>query len=504
MVCLKDHSHAGETLRMRTPCWPITIFSLLVLYLGALAIRGIVFESYIKFKKRYNQPDTGSYFMPALSLALGKGMTDPTNGRIIFWRTPGYPLFLAPFYYMHGVTTSSFDAYIPAHYKAMWVQIILCSFIPPLMVLLAFSLTESLMVAWLTGFLTAIHPGLVLSSCYVMTDGIATLLFILCLLFLSYGFVWYKGQKHEHAYWYVAYAAILFALFTWVRPMGQFLIVVMPLLFFLDMTSWAVQWRKMLLFFLLGFGLLMPWYIRNYYWTGRIFFCPMSGCMLNVFSAPKLLRRVNGQDYRTCWHEQLRKGSQEVIKEQIRVKKEGKGYVVPEHQIVGNAAWPLIQQNPGGFIYDWLVQVLKTTFDLTSSQQLARFANDTFFYDDLEEFLFDKYWLCFWAQAMPLWMRIISYAEALLSMIKWALLLIGFWTFFLNPLINSMKRASNKILWRSWRVWFWCGFIIGGTLIMTGAFGYARLRLPIDPLLIMLALMTLTYYLNSNEYAEVK
>ena len=478
---------------------PITRTSLCLLYLIALAIRVVVFESYIKYGKRYNQPDTGSYFLPALSLALGKGMTDPSNGRLIFWRTPGYPLFLAPFYYMQGITTSSFDAYAGAHYKAMWAQIIMCAVIPPLAVLLAFSLTESLPIAWLTGLLTTIHPGLILSSCYVMTDGIATLLFMICLLFLSYGFVWYKGQIHKHAYRYIAYAAVFFALFTWVRPMGQFLMMVMPLLFFIDMTSWQVQWRKMLLFFLVSVGLLMPWYIRNYYWTGRVFFCPMSGCMLNVFSAPKLLRRLTGQDYRTCWQEQLRKGSQEVLKEQIRLKKEGSCYVVPEHQIVGNAAWPLIKENPGGFAYDWLVQVIKTTFDLTSSQQLARFANNTFFYDDLEEFLLDKYWLCLYAQPMPIWMRVISYVEALLSVIKWILLFIGFGIFFLAPLIGSMRGAPSKadgVMWRWWRVWFWCCFIIGGTLIMTGAFGYARLRLPIDALLIILALMPLIYYLD--------
>ncbi len=65
------------------------------------------------------------------------------------------------------------------------------------------------------------------------------------------------------------------------------------------------------------------------------------------------------------------------------------------------AALPIIWAHPFYFIYDWIKEVLKTTFDLYSSQ-LVKFADKTFHWDPIEEFLAEKVVLALWAQPMPL------------------------------------------------------------------------------------------------------
>jgi len=133
-------------------------------------------------------------------------------------------------------------------------------------------------------------------------------------------------------------------------------------------------------------------------------------------------------------------------------------------------------------------EVIKTTFDLYASQ-LVSFANNSFMWDPLEEFLGEKIQLALYKQPMPFWMRAIAWSEFLFTIFLWIILLIGLVQFWVVPLIKRFEVSSETKALAA--LWFKCLFLTGGILFMTGGFGYARLRLPIEPLLWILALTVL-------------
>src|SRR5438046_685025 len=103
-----------------------TAKNLLLLFLIAFAVRATTFFFYVQHEERYRQADSNDYHVGALSMGLGAGMTKLQNGQPIFWRTPGYPLYLSPFYRYFGIKTADFGGNMPAQKAALWVQIFLC------------------------------------------------------------------------------------------------------------------------------------------------------------------------------------------------------------------------------------------------------------------------------------------------------------------------------------------------------------------------------------------
>jgi len=152
--------------------------NLTILFLAAVAIKLAVFLFFIYPNEYYKQPDSGDYHHGALALSLGKGMRRLDNNRPMFWRTPGYPLFLSFFYKTCGIKSPKFSENSPAQTTAIIFQILLCSLIPLLIFFLALLLTQSLSIAWITAWLSALHVGFVLSDLYILTESLSILFLI--------------------------------------------------------------------------------------------------------------------------------------------------------------------------------------------------------------------------------------------------------------------------------------------------------------------------------------
>lgn len=470
---------------------------LILLFLAAFFVRAGSFIFYVSHAERYQQPDSMDYHNCALCLSSGNGMHRPDNKQPIFWRTPGYPLFLTPFYELWPNSGTAFSDYSPAHQAAIWVQIILCASIPLLIFYLALLLTQIPLIAWIAAWLSVVHLGLVLSSNFILTEGIGVLLFLLFLLF-------YYKNFGEQKTWISnsIFAALFLGIFTWMRPMGQFVAVVVSGIMFLFDTSKFTKRLKKIALFLFIFGMsVAPWYVRNHALTGQWFFCPMSGPYLNSFSAPKIIRAVQGMPLEDCIRLLYKIAGQkaQLAKEALS----GTGYVLARETICGAVAWPIIREYPWIFIKEWLREVNKTTFDLYSSQLVA-FANNSFKYDPLEEFLSEKLASCLWAQPMAWWMRAIVYLELLYAVLLW----IGiFGSGFLFMLYALLKRKHiSAIMWMNTTLWLRVMPLIGAVLFMTGGFGYARLRLPVEPLMMIISL-TFWYWLMftpKRTYTKIK
>ena len=128
-----------STARLINKFLPHRWQQLTVLCLAAFIVRALVFGLYIQPHGYYKQADSNDYHYCAFSMALGRGMVRPDSQLPIFWRTPGYPLFLNWFYRFYNVTKVMFEANQRAETAALWVQLILCSLTP----LLIFFLVSS-------------------------------------------------------------------------------------------------------------------------------------------------------------------------------------------------------------------------------------------------------------------------------------------------------------------------------------------------------------------------
>lgn len=463
---------------------------LLLLFLAAFLIRFATFQLYIQHEERYRQADSYDYHLCGLCIKAGYGMTRFDTNEPIFWRTPGYPLFLSIFYYIYHSCTADFSKNKDPFYAAILVQIFLCSWIPLLIFFLTRLLTGMLPLAWISAWISVIHLGFVLASCYILSDALALIFFLGFLYFFYQSFrLWFESplKKANNRMMIIASckAALLLALYTWIRPNGQFLVVVVLVSMLIGSCSWRIKFSKIALFALIFFATLSGWYIRNHSITGHWFFCPMSGPYLQTFCAPKIIRRVSGQPLDTCIKYLLSFIRPEMQKEALKIAQETPHLKVCKELICAKIATPWIVGYPWYFICDWSKEVAKTMFDLYASQLVA-FVTKTHSFDPPEEFLTEKLTLCLFSQPMPLLMRCICWLEALFVLCLWLGLFAGCWVFLVQPLYA--RRFNDPALQKIQALWLKSGIIISALIVMTGGFGYARLRMPAEPLMLILAL----------------
>jgi len=454
-----------------------------ILFLVAFLVRAATLLLFIQNNGYYKQADSLDYHNSAISIAAGYGMHRPDNGQPIFWRTPGYPLYLAFFYKLFGIHSGTFEANSRAQQASLWVQVFLGSLIPIILFFLAHLLTNSYVIAWLTAWASAFHLGLILASTYILSEGISIIFFYLFLLFFYPHII---GKPPKQWIRSLIFAALSLSAYTWIRPMGEFVGYLSALfLIFFASGNWRLSFKKGIFFFLLFFASIFPWYVRNHNLTGEWFFCPTLGTYLNCFSAPKIVRRIYNMDIVDAWKLTQQAAAQQTQKAYLALQ--GTGLCVSP-SVAKNISYPIVFSYPLYFVRDWIYEVAKTVFDLYASQ-LAAMANNTFFYDPIEEFLGEKIAACLWAQPMSFFMRAICIFEFLFSVLLWVGLAAGFLFFLIRPFFVKGTRHIKNMRW----LWLNTGLMIGLAVFMTGGFGYARLRLPVEPLLIVLAL---TFWLH--------
>jgi hypothetical protein len=488
-----------------------------ILFFAALVVRILVFVLYVQHDERYRQPDSIDYHNASICLYLNQGMYRPDKKEYIFWRTPGYPFFLSRLYKLQQLKSLHFEDASGPQKLAIWIQIILNSFIPLLVLILAYFLTNSTALALIAAWISVFHIGFVLSSTYLLSEGLSLPFFLLFLV------LWFaivrKKFPERFAPLYIIAAALTLALFTWIRPMGQFVAVAVIVLYVLLTQRTLLQKLKhVALFAFVFWSALSPWYVRNYQLTNQFFFCPMLGAYLNTFNAPKIMRRLTGYELAPCATYLYRKACEHIATKEKTLL--GTGLVVCREAECMQVAQPLLVAHLWWTLYDWFKEVCKTTFDLYSSQ-LVNYAKNCFKWDPIEEFLLEKWHDCLFFP-MHWFMRLIAYTEVIFFIWLWiglfgGLLLFPFDTFFFAITSKNTPAVANQVLSeatpviRLWRarqgerkrrrrlciLWWQVVPLIWACVFMTGGFGYARLRLPIEALLIILSL-TFWHWLYKN------
>jgi hypothetical protein len=454
----------------------------------AFLVRAAVFYFYVQHEERYYQPDSLDYHNSALGIAIGKGMVRVDTLKPIFWRTPGYPWYLSHFFRLQGLNNGTFAANAWAHKAAIWTQIALSSCIPALVAIITLTLVHSLMMALIAGWLFVLHLGFVLASCYLLTEALAMILFFLFLIFFYKVYRLWRESDSKSIFAtssFLALSAISLGLYTWMRPNGLFIAMIILSMLLFNASSWKKNLVYMVIFasfFWLSIG---SWYMRNYELTGKWFFWPGSGPYLVAFSAPKILRRVAQQPLDLCVKYLFHQVKVELDKQEELCKIIRPHQVVPQEFVCEQIAWPWIAQYPGYFLQDWAKEVLKTTFDLYASQLVA-FASNSYKWDPLEEFLGEKLQRCIYSQPMHWFMRLLCWIELIYAIVLWIGIVGGFIAYVLTPLYKKLQVSAER--YNGFVLWLKTGVVFFAVVGMTGGFGYARLRMPIEPLMVVLSL----------------
>lgn len=445
----------------------------------AFILRAAFFYYWIAPHSYYKQPDSMDYHSAAVCMSNNYGMSKP-NGEPIFWRTPGYPLYLSYFYKHSGIRSTEFAAYHKSQTSSIWMQILFCSTIPAIIALLALEITASWLIAFIAALMSVFHIGYIFASTYLLTDGLASILFYLFLLF-------FFRTLRTQSFIDTGTAVLSLSIYTWMRPMGELVgIVSAVLIFFFAQGPWRNNIRTAISFISIFVLSLFPWYWRNYRLTGQWFFCPTLGPYLTCFCAPKIVSRLYNITLLQAYHYCQQIAGQAI--QAARMKLAPLLVISPLASL--SSIVPIVWQHPGWFAYDWIVEVCKTLFDLHSYQFVSQ-VQDTYWYDPLQEFLWEKVSACWYKASLSWWMRGIVIFETLYMIILWIGLLVGAWIYIVQPLWQ--RSVTDKMLWYYHRIWLVASVLIGISTGLSGGFGYARLRLPVEPLMLILALIAWRY-----------
>jgi hypothetical protein len=212
--------------------------------------------------ERFRFGDSHSYWIMASNIAHGGPYQFGSENSRVF-RSPLYPMLLAPWTWIGPENPSSLGVLLARFMGCVFGSLaVACSMI----MTRAFATPQTSLLA---GFLASIYPGAIAMSIFILSEAIATPMFILSCTCLVGGL---RSPKQSNYPYLVA--GIAFALACLARPSWSLWpLVMIP---FLVMASRARSIRAMLrtlghVFFFAAatLAIMTPWWIRNYAVTGK-------------------------------------------------------------------------------------------------------------------------------------------------------------------------------------------------------------------------------------------
>jgi len=303
----------------------------------------------------------------------------------------------------------------------------------------------------------------VLYSGFFMTESLFIFLFLLFALFF------FRSGIHVRN---LVLSGFLLGLASLVRPVGHY-IVVLALIILLLRTQEA---RVGVWFFC---GWLVPvsfWLIRNFMLTGALFFHTLPGGHFLYLSAARVAMYADDTNYFKARKMLMREVHTLVKKQSKELKRPLQEIETCEaHESVARKyflAYPYIT------LKVWATDIMRTCLSLYSAELLylesGRRGIEYFDKDRTWYSMFERY---FFPHTDKVWLIGLIYAEMFMFALILFGLCVGLWW-----LMRGWMVRKDRVVWRS-VIAFMAIFIV---MALSG--GYARMRLPIEPFLIILSL----------------
>lgn len=498
------------------------IYALTLLVVVAFILRAGVFLGYLSQDQRYWQVDSATYELLATQLATTGHFATP-DGIPNAYRVPGYPLFLSTTFKAIGVN----------HQAALWIQIILASFIP----LLVYFLTITLLpwrprVAWAASIITTCHLGYVLYAGFMMTETLFILFFLLFLIpfckavlradaevttcskietcttqqdstrFYNLltinpaakgnGFVQFYDELFDPDVAYaccarspeqmeglnIFFAGLMLGAASLIRPVGHYLLVVGIIILLFAGTYRIKQFAECGLLSFGWFVVIGGWLLRNALLFGHLFFHTLPGGHFLYLSAARVVaaeQQISYQDARA----QLRSIVQErLLTESNRISRNLSDF--ESCQIHEKLAQEIFLAAPLTSLKLWLQDMFRTTFSLYSAELLYLDSNreqvDYFATNRPVSNWFTRYLN---PKTDSPYLKGIIWTEIIFHFF----LLLGTALFCIQALFGQSQRIKKLF-------WIITPFI-GLFIVISLAGGYARMRLPMEFLLVIMTCTTI-------------
>lgn len=489
-----------------------------MLFICSLLVRGLIFYGYLQRDHHYWQVDSGTYQKVAESIAAGKGITNP-DGTAHFYRVPGYSLFLAFCYRYLGVDTKN----------VLWIQLILASLIPLLIFFLALLFfPQQRLVAYCASWWSVFHLGLVLYAGFFMTESLFILFLLLFFLYffsivrflscapslpeeticydpgLTIGSCYLPEPLEEEMglieYYYADstikkngsgprinpfeeeasinafIAGIFLGAATLFRPVGHYLLgLSLILIVCCKLDLWAKIRRSTMLF--MGWVLIAGWWlIRNYLLLGTLFFHTLPGGHFLYLSAARVAMVINN-----CSYTQAREIVHQEADLRMELARQEKGSALNPIEAcnVNEAlAREYFMAQPLVTARLWFTDIFRSLFSLYSAEIIyLEQGRASVNYFDKEHGFYQMFMRYFCPNINAWWLILLVYAEIFFFLMLWmGVLGTAYAALHERYSQSSCPTAEGCLKMLPFMMLF---------MVITLAGGYARMRLPIAPLLII-------------------
>jgi len=421
---------------------------LIFIFFLSFIFRAVIFMFLInKDDNAWIYPDSAQYYSTAVNVVHGNGFTDE-QGQPQMYRLPGYPMFLAAGMKLFGDNTTAI----------LWLQLLLSCLIPLLVFLLAGVLFHNDIIARIAAVIAAVHVGFGIYAGMISTE---TLFLIFFLLFFI---VFFRGKSLKSLF----LAGMVLGIASLIRPVGHYTLAVSSVLLLFERASCMARAKKMCCLSAGWLLIILPWLVRNFLLTGALFFHTLPGHHFLQYSAAYVVMERDHSEYGDVRPVLLAQWDDAIKKQEAVVGRPLHDY--ERCAIAESLAVNIMKQHPWYTIKTAGIQILKTCCSLYTAQPLLsdayqwpQYTKDTSLCTKIKRFLLPQ-----------------VHHTLLIPLIYWEILLfifmiMGFMFFCCASLFNT------KIL----RVAYTTFPYIFLFIIITLGYGCARLRFPIEPLIII-------------------
>ena len=286
--------------------YPKTIL-ILILLLFCLSTRLLLFATVKPWEPTVRdrmilKNDALGYHQLAVSLIEDQRFAFKKGGIPDILRTPLYPLLISLVYTIFGS-------------ESPWIVLLVQILIDSASCLILFFLILkflNLRVAFYASLFYALDPFLILYSVTLLSD----IFFVFLCLIASYWFSEAIQRKFERSAMYVLLSALFFGLATLVRPVSQYIPLIIILLLFVVLKKEVKKACKLALLFLIFFIItLSPWLIRNFNTFGALSLSTSGSYnMIALYVGPMEMER-RGQSFNEVQEALIREVDALIVKE---------------------------------------------------------------------------------------------------------------------------------------------------------------------------------------------
>ncbi|MDY7035585.1 MAG: glycosyltransferase family 39 protein [Thermodesulfobacteriota bacterium] len=427
---------------------------LLVIFFMALVIRGILFVQVIKHPQVIHQPDSRMY----VSLAQGlmqhgtlcyPGMPDQPGVE----KMPGYPVFLFLVIALFG---NSFLAVII-------IQIIIDSLSCVLISYLGEMVLEG--AGFLSGILASVNLCMITYSHFILNDSLFLFVFLV-LLILMFRFLREPGWR------FVVFLGAGLGIAAFIRPVVLYLPIFLIPSFFLYLViklhvSFLMAASKVILMGLIFIISLSPWFGRNYVYYGRLNLTAQTGGYALQYVIPFVWQYSKGTSFIEGFKKTNEEFQEKAKKKQLDFKM-ANPFEVSDLQV--EMAIDYLKREPKmAIIKAWIFGVVKNLF--------APAIIDLSYLLDIERPHF------FYTEGKTLIERALNFMKNMQGFFGWAV--IGSLITLILMRFIQLWGFIQAIRINLWKGLLLC-LIVFYFLLVSGPIGYAKYRLPFEPIMIIL------------------